>query len=181
MKNYFLGILTIIVLLISSCVSVDACWCRKVPEETNTEEKYRKKIEQLVNFSDFVFSGMLVEENDDQLTFKVENSWKGDAKDKITFSKFHKVKSNGEREYFIDSCNKIFEVGKNYLVYADVTLNGLEVSKCGRSDFLTNAQRDVDELNRQKTVSTTFNLYNSHESYLTSSTWREKPNSHPNL
>lgn len=149
MKNYFAIILSILLLIAVNNVSVDACWCRKDPEETNTDENFRKTVARLVNYSDVVFAGTLVEENNDQLIFKVENVWKGDFKDSITFYFPHDV---------IDSCQFNFEIGKNYLVYADVTLNGLSVSKCGRTNFLINAQRDIDELNRQKPQAVNLNL-----------------------
>ena len=150
MKNYFSIIFTTLLIIAVSNVSIYACWCRKVSEDTNTDENFRKTIARLVSASDFVFAGTLIEENNDQLIFKVENTWKGDFKNKITFYFPHNVTGDENREFFIDSCQYNFELGKTYLVYADVTLNGLSVNKCRRTNFLTNAQRDVDELNRQK-------------------------------
>jgi hypothetical protein len=155
-RIFFANIFTLIILITLSCVSVNACWCRKDSEDTGTDENFRKTVSQLVNSSDFVFSGTLIDENNEQLIFKIENSWKGGAKDKITFRSLHNITDNGERVYFIDSCAYTFEPGKSYLVYAHVNLQGLVVSKCGRTNFLTKSQRDVEELNRQKQISRIF-------------------------
>ncbi len=150
MKKHILIFCVLTVFIASNAVSVDACWCRKDPEETNTDEKFKKTVSRLVSVSDFVFAGTLVEENNTQLIFKVENVWKGDFKDSITFYFPHNVTDDKEFEYFIDSCQFNFELGKSYLVYANATINGLSVSKCGRTNFLDKSQRDIDELNKQK-------------------------------
>lgn len=130
--------------------NANACWCRNDSEETNTEENFRNTMERLVISSDFVFSGTLVEENDEQLIFEADDVWKGDINDKITFYFPHNVTGNQETKYFIDSCAYTFELGKSYLVYANAELEGLRVNKCGRTNFLDKAQRDVDELKRRK-------------------------------
>lgn len=156
MKRHFSIFSSVIALIILTSVGVDACWCRKDPEETNTDEKFKKTVTRLVGVSDFVFAGTLVEENNTQLIFKVENVWKGDFKDSITFYFLHNVTDDKEFEYFIDSCQFNFELGKSYLVYANATINGLSVSKCGRTNFLDKSQRDIDELNKQKAQ--TFNF-----------------------
>ena len=152
-ERFFLKTLIIAFIFVGSYTNVNACWCRNDPEDTNSDENFKKTISRLVNSSDFVFSGTLVDENNEQLIFKIDNVWKGDLKNKVTFYFLHNVTDdNEEREYFIDSCNYTFELNKNYLVYANVTINGLSVSKCGRTNFLNNAQRDIEELNRRNQI-----------------------------
>jgi hypothetical protein len=151
-RIFFKSIFTLSILITLGSVSVNAFWCRRDPQETSTVENFRKTVSQPVSSSDFVFSGTLIEENPKQLIFKIENSWKGGAKDKTIFRSLHNVTDNGEIEYFIDSRAFQFELGKSYLVYGNTTLRGLEVSACGRTTLLTNAQRDIEELNRQKQI-----------------------------
>lgn len=142
-------IFTLGILLSLGGANVYACWCRKEP--ANLEEDFRNAVAREVASSDFVFSGTLVEANKNHLIFEVENSWKGDLKNKVTFFYLPKnVAGDDNREYFIDSCAYVFEAGKSYLVYAKVTLDGLVESKCSRTNFLDKASRDVDELNRRR-------------------------------
>lgn len=140
-------IFTLGILLSLGGTNVYACCCRKEP--TNLEEDFRNAVAREVAASDFVFSGRLVEKKKNHLIFEVENSWKGDLKNKVTFFYIPKnAAGDDNREYFFDSCAFIFEAGKSYLVYAKVTLNGLVESVCSRTNFVDKASRDVDELNR---------------------------------
>lgn len=141
MKKRFSILLAAVVFIFLTDAGVKACWCRKDPEAANTEEKFRKTVARLVDSTDFVFAGTPVEKTDTQLIFEVETVWKGNFKDEITFF---------VPQGFMDSCAFDFEPGKSYLVYANATIHGLSVNKCGRSNFLIEAGRDMDELNRQK-------------------------------
>lgn len=148
MRKTFLFTSILIFLIALTNASVNACWCRNDPEETNTEENFRETINRLVNHSDFVFTGTLIEENEDQLVFDIDKSWKGNLKDKVFFPKHFGVTGKG-REQFIDSCEFYFVRGKRYLVYADATIYGFKSDKCGRTNLFDKTQRDITELNRR--------------------------------
>lgn len=80
MRKAFLFASILIFLIALNNTGANACWCRNDPEETNTEQKFRETINQFVNYSDFVFTGTLIEENEDQLVFDVDKSWKGNLR-----------------------------------------------------------------------------------------------------
>ena len=129
--------------------NANACWCRKVTADTDTEEHFRNTVERLVIIP-ICFFGKTSRGKHGQLTFEAENVWKGDFKGRITFASPHNVSKDGKQGVFLRFLRFRFELGKNYLVYADATLAGLWVGKCGRTNFIDKAQRDIDELNRRK-------------------------------
>jgi hypothetical protein len=148
MKTILPAIASLFMLLCSE--SVLACWCRHEPLET--EKKFRAAVAKELRQSAVVFSGTAVERNTSGLRFRVERVWKGSATDEIFFSR--RVDpgylSDGIREIFIDSCALLFKVGKTYLVYAYRVNGELFVSKCSRTQFLEDTERDINELNRLK-------------------------------
>jgi hypothetical protein len=141
MKKLFSIFFISAALIVLSAASVYACRCRIDPEETNTEEKFRRTIARFVDAADFVFAGTPVEAENNRLRFKVENVWKGDFKERITFY---------VNQDYLNSCWFDFEIGKSYLIYANIAVEGFYASKCGRTSFLDKARRDVEELNRSK-------------------------------
>lgn len=150
MKKGFLITFVLTVLIFSTIESVSACWCRTDPEETNTEANLRKTIARMTDSSDFVFAGKFIEANDSQMVFEITESWKGDLKGKVFFPNLYGLNDKGKKEYFIDSCQFFFELDKNYLVYGNADITGFSVSKCGRTNLLEKAERDITELNRDK-------------------------------
>jgi len=125
--------------------SVYACWCRHDPEDVRTEALFRQTIVRETESSDFVFAGRMIEEKNRKIVFETDDVWKGDFRGHITFSYDY----NSD---FVDTCEFRFEANKSYLVYAVATLEGLRVTACGRSGLTTTTQRDIDELNRKKSL-----------------------------
>jgi hypothetical protein len=147
MKNFILPLVSLLFLLLCS-ESATACWCRR--EVLDTEKKFRAAVARELRQSAVVFSGEAVERNASGLRFRVERVWKGQATDEIVFSPGMDAgySSDDGREFFIDSCALLFEVGKKYLVYADRVGGELFVSKCSRTQFQEDAGRDINELDR---------------------------------
>ena len=97
-----------------------------------------------------MFVGVPIETNALGLTFSVGKVWKGKATNPFTFhSSIYRTRpENPDRESFINSCALLFEIGKQYLIYADVENGKLFVSKCSRTRLLENASEDFVELDR---------------------------------
>ena len=60
-------------------------------------------------------------------------------------SDFYYMTEKGETSIVICAYSS-FEIGKNYLVYADLFENQLQVHECSRTQVLNKAERDVKEL-----------------------------------
>jgi len=139
MKNWFFGFYILIFLVCSSSIT-NAAWCRRDLQDSDTEENFRATVARSFVTSDFVFAGTVTSQDQEHITFDVAKSWKGGVKGKITFN----------LPGYIDSLDYKFSLGKNYLVYGYVTLDGLAASACsGRTNLLVDAQRDINELNRR--------------------------------
>ena len=144
-KTYFSCTLAVVGLCIIATSNIYACWCSRDSEETRTDELFRQTIARETESSDFVFAGRMIEEKDRKIVFETDDVWKGDFRGHITFSYDY----NSD---FVDTCEFRFEANKSYLVYAVATLEGLRVTACGRSGLTTTTQRDIDELNRKKSL-----------------------------
>ena len=143
-------ILTIFALIFLASNTANACWCRKDSEETNTPKKLRKVIEKTYNNSAIVFTATAIEQNGDYLKFKVTKIWKGKELSEILFTSVNYVywSSIKNRDgVFIDSCAYGFKLGESYLIYAVIENGKYEVGKCGRTQVLSEATKDIEELN----------------------------------
>lgn len=149
MKNIAYVAISLFILLLSS-ESVTACQCAR--EVLDSEKKFKAAVAKELRQSAVVFAGEAVERNTSGLRFRVQRLWKGKATDEIIFSPGTDPAyiSGDGREIFIDSCALLFEVGKSYLVYAYGVGGELFVSKCSRTQFLSDAGRDISELDRLK-------------------------------
>src|SRR5258706_15324157 len=103
-----------------------------------------------MHVSKVVFSGQLIEKPTTRLKFRVHTVWKGKDSTEITFTSQNYLLQTSENgiEHFIWDCAYTFDVGQTYLVYAQMIQGQLEVSKCGRTQLLNDAARDVAELDR---------------------------------
>lgn len=155
MKNIFSTVLVSLLLLFVATAETNACWCRKDPEETNSPENFSRVVAQNFRESSLVFSGRVVERNGQYLKFEVEQVWKGKEQSEILFTSTNYLDSSktGNREFFIDSCAYNFKVGESYLVYATTENGNYEVSKCGRTQLLSEADKDIRKLNAIKRYS----------------------------
>lgn len=70
------------------------------------------------------------------VTFDVDTVWKGPKSDTITIM----------TALMDASCGFNFEDNQEYIVYANEHAQGLEVSLCSRTNLITNATQDIDEL-----------------------------------
>ena len=135
-------------LLLIFCGRASACWCRREPLTTDAEIK--RNIRQSLKDSKIVFSGKVVEKSTTALKFQVRALWKGTTSNEITFTSQNYLLQTNENgvEHFIWDCAYSFDVGQEYLVYAQTIQGQLEVSKCSRTQFLDSAAHDVTELDR---------------------------------
>ncbi len=148
MKNTVLAFLSLIIIFIGFN-DVMACWCTKDPEETNTPQKLKAAVLKEFNNSSAVFSGEIVEWSKGKIRFKVNKIWKGVAAKEINLSYLYYVKEKNET--YIDGCSyESFKVGKNYLVYADIFENVLQVYGCSRTQPLNEAEQDTKLLDNLK-------------------------------
>lgn len=151
MKHIFSIILLFSVIFFASLIEAKACWCRKDPEETNTPEKLFQVVTQDVRESALVFSGKVVERSGEHLKFEVQKIWKGEDRAKILFTSLNYVDwSKTGRDGFIDSCAYYFKTGESYLVYAVIKDGKYETSKCGRTQLLSAAEKDIEKLDAIK-------------------------------
>ena len=148
MKNKVLIFLSLILTLVCFDNAM-ACWCRNDPEETNKPEKLKKVVVQKLRNRDAVFSGEVIEIGKSKIKFKVTKVWKGDvAETEITISRWFYTKIKNKT--YIECSFQSFEVGKSYLLYADLFDNRLQVEDCSRSRFFDKAESDLKVLNSLK-------------------------------
>lgn len=92
--------------------------------------------------SSAVFSGKVIDQLEKGRTqfilFEVKESWKG----------FNESQVIVETVDSSSSCGYEFEDGKEYIVYTNETDGHLEVSLCSRTDLLSAASEDIDELGK---------------------------------
>jgi hypothetical protein len=122
-----------------------ACWCRHDPEV-----KLNQAIRQQFRSSSVVFAGEVVEQTVTGLKFRVSSVWKGHVSNEIILTSKNYVlqRPDADVEYFIWDCAYVFMVGNTYLVYAFIDHGQLEVSKCGRTQYLSAATLDIAELDQ---------------------------------
>lgn len=150
MKNIFSVFFISFLLILVLAISVEACWCRKDPEETNTPKKLIKNVLKSFRSSSLVFIGKATEQTGEHLKFEVQQSWKGNDSKEIYFTSGNYVdwsKSNSNKEGFIDSCAFYFKLGESYLIFAYFENGNFEAYKCGRTQILETASKDIEVLN----------------------------------
>ncbi len=154
MKYIFSTILIFLTLLFVAPIEANACWCRKDPEETNTPEKFSRVVAQTFRESSLVFSGKVIERTGKHLKFEVKEIWKGKEQTEILFTSINylDLSKSEDRKGFIDSCAYNFKVGESYLIYATIENGKYEVSKCGRTQLLSEAEKDIEKLKVFKKV-----------------------------
>ena len=103
-----------------------------------------------IRWPTMIFSGQLIEQNKDQLKFKVEKVWKGDFRDEIFIHTDDYVTDakTGTIERFVDDCEYKFELGSKYLIYTLARGGKFTASKCSFTKLLKDADRDIKELDR---------------------------------
>lgn len=124
-------------LLITLCLTTStkhpayACSCLASPSPTEAMET-----------STAVFSGQVISIEDAQwdykVTFDVDTQWKGETRSTLVI---HTAQSSS-------TCGYPFTEGETYLVYAHNQENTLEVSHCGRTTKITQAEDDINALSR---------------------------------
>ena len=127
-----------------------ACICARDPSET-TSSAVKKQLKR----SHLVFVGVPVEANSSGLRFSVVKVWKGRATNSITFP-MYRTSDKKDVEIFINSCALPFDMGKKYLVYAELVDGEIFVHKCSRTRILQDAGEDIVELDRRAPKSQTF-------------------------
>jgi len=146
MMKSILLVLALPFILISSAVSVSACWCRK--EAITTEKEFRRAIAKEVAKSSVVFLGEIIEQKRSQIRIKVERVWKGKIGPEIILTTHNW--SDGDVGS-IDSCTYDFTAGRRYLIYAEKSRGELVTSQCSRTQPADKADRDIAELDRSRT------------------------------
>jgi hypothetical protein len=92
-----------------------------------------------------VFSGEVIELEENKVKFKVDKIWKGDSVDEITMT-IQQGKYNGKSVR--TSCDYHFELGEKYLVYAYQINDELNTGACSRTTPLKQVERVEEEMKR---------------------------------
>jgi len=152
MKYIFAIFLILLILLSVASTEANACWCRKDPEETNTSEKFSHVVARTFRESSLVFSGKVIERTGEHLKFEVKQIWKGKNESVVLLTSVNYIdlSQSGNRHGFIDSCAYNFKVGESYLVYSNLENGNYEVSKCGRTQLLSEAEKEIERLDAIK-------------------------------
>jgi len=90
-----------------------------------------------------VFSGEVIELEENKAKFKVDKIWKGDLVDEIVMV-IQLKKDNGI--YVRTSCDYHYELGEKYLVYAYGTSDELNAHGCTRTTGFKNVERFEEEM-----------------------------------
>ena len=127
-KNIYLSFLMLIFLFITAERSL-ACSCVVSPGSL------KDQVRMAYSGADAVFSGEVLEikqsptdSNSFLVTFKVDNSWKGEAATEITITTATESAM----------CGYNFEAGKKYLVYASGNKDKLSAYNCSRTAIFSN-------------------------------------------
>jgi hypothetical protein len=146
MKRFLFSITSLAWLLLFPVHSF-ACSCNLDLKLLSKSEKKQVKIAEKEALA--VFSGEVVELTYDEkrnfyyAKFKVLNSWKNVSADEVTVS--------GSTMCCL--CDWVFKVGESYLIYAeqyDAIRNFYGASHCSRSQFLSDAEIDLNVLGKGK-------------------------------
>jgi hypothetical protein len=140
MKKAIYFSLALALLLLASAEKAFACSCPVIPGPE------KKQVQQAFSGSVAIFSGEVLEISDSStdiniwlVKFKVAKSWKGDLNGEVTITT---AKNSA-------MCGYSFEIGKQYLVYANGARDALMVSNCSRTSKMSN-KGDVKYLAKLK-------------------------------
>lgn len=126
-----LGMVSLLALGLAKASPAFACSCLPV-----------ESAQAGMDMSDAVFQGTVEDvtrgQMNNEVTFAVSSSWKGDGAEEL------KVTTARDSA----ACGINFEVGKEYLVYADQGEDGLTAGLCSRTALATDAQEDITEFSR---------------------------------
>jgi hypothetical protein len=114
------------------------CACNYQPNPTAEEIRVARL--KAFDSAVAVFSGKVIELDENKVKFKVEKIWKGASADEITMV-IQEGEDNGE--YVMTSCDYSYKLGEKYLVYADSTHDELRTSVCSRTVLLRNADQEM--------------------------------------
>ena len=138
MQETSLTLITICLLLISHDTAL-ACRCLRSPT-----------VSKAFNKSAAVFFGKVLKKEDYQITFKVDQAWKGEFEGEVKLF-VAEVKVEADRTSFHPfSCVYNFAVGEKYLVYADSDGGKMFAQICSRTRPEKIARDDFDDLDRLK-------------------------------
>ncbi|MDQ3713618.1 MAG: hypothetical protein M3388_15535 [Acidobacteriota bacterium] len=108
-----------------------------------TSEQIRAARLEDFNSAVAIFSGEVVELEENKVKFKVEKIWKGDLDDEIVMV-IQLKKDNGK--YVRTSCDYYYELGEKYLVYAYGTSDELTTYQCTRTTTFKNVELVEQEI-----------------------------------
>lgn len=141
MKKYLLLIFAAMVVTFASVENALACSCLA------SQESETRQIEGAFNGSEAIFAGEVVEvkgagDNNLAVKFKVKKIWKGSAVKEITIN-------TAENSAM---CGYNFEVGKQYLVYANAAGDKFSTTDCSRTAVYSKKgdAKQLDKLKRKK-------------------------------
>jgi len=103
------------------------------------------KVERLKDFerAATIFTGEVVELEENRVKFKVERIWKGELVDEIVMVIQFK---NDDGRYIRTSCDNHYKLGEKLLVYAYGTAEELTTYQCSRTTRFKNTQRLEEEI-----------------------------------
>lgn len=105
----------------------------------------QEKISRLNDFNSAVavFSGEVIELEENRVKFKVDRIWKGESVDEIVMT-IQLKKDDGS--YVRTSCDYYYELGEKLLIYAYGTVNKLTTYQCTRTTSFKNVERAEQEI-----------------------------------
>jgi hypothetical protein len=114
------------------------CSCTYQPNPTPEEIKAERL--KAFNRASAVFSGKVIELEENKVKFRVEKIWKGEPVDEITMV----IQDKDEKgKYVMSSCDYRYKFGEKYLVYAYGSPDELITYVCTRTALLKNADQEM--------------------------------------
>lgn len=147
MKKLFLAVIIILSPLFYS--DAFGCSCPTVGMTAEQDDAGRLKD---FNSAAAVFTGEVVELEENKVKFKVERIWKGESVDEIVM--IIRLKKDDGR-YVRTSCDYYYELGKKYLVFAFDTKGELTTYQCTRTTSFRHTQiveREIKGLDEIKSA-----------------------------
>ncbi len=136
MKKIFLAMTMLLSPLFYS--TAVGCICPTVGTTTQQEKRLKD-----FNSAVAVFSGEVIELEENRVKFKVDKLWKGQLVDEIIMVIQLKKDDGG---YVRTSCDYYYEIGEKLLIYAYGTKNELTTYQCTRTTSFKNAERAEQEI-----------------------------------
>jgi hypothetical protein len=126
------------------------CVCVKEPHPSPEQIKAQRR--QAYDRASAVFAGKVIALNGYTVTFSLQKRWKGDSRDKVVLSTGAVAGYDGTA--LPEECSYQFQLGEEYLVYADGSAEKMKASICSTLPVKNAAEeeRGLDEIKPHETI-----------------------------